>query len=187
MSRWAWSTRASSSSRVLGNQASDGAYFTRRSAARLLARASARRHRRDRVGGAEDVATAPGWLDLACGSGTLLNAYLEAVKDRILKAGGDDRSAAEFHKYAVERLVTGLDINPVSLQMAAGRITLGNLSVDYRKMALRVMPYGSGDGAAVRLGALELLTDEDVVGSAAVNATDRRQTGTARALRVVGR
>ena len=67
--------------------------------------------------------------------------------------------------------MTGLDINPVSLQMAAGRITLGNLSVDYRKMGLRVMPYGSVDGAAVRLGALELLTDEDVVGSAAVNAT----------------
>ena len=115
--------------------------------------------------------------DLACGSGTLLNAYLEAVKDRILKAGGDDRSAAEFHKYAVERLVTGLDINPVSLQMAAGRMTLGNLSVDYRKMALRAMPYGSADGKAVRLGTLELLTDEDVVGSAAANAVDGENKG----------
>ena len=163
-------------SRVLGNQASDGAFFTRQSAARLLAElaldatgetawAERRTWRRLRM------------ADLACGSGTLLNAYLEVVKDRILKAGGDDRSAAEFHKYAVERLVTGLDINPVSLQMAAGRITLGNLSVDYRKMGLRVMPYGSVDGTAVRLGALELLTDEDVVGSAVVNATDSGKQG----------
>ena len=163
-------------SRVLGNQASDGAYFTRQSAARLLAELAL-----DATG--ETAWAARGtWqrlkmVDLACGSGTLLNAYLEAVKDRIRRAGGDERSAAEFHKYAVERLVTGLDINPVSLQMAAGRITLGNLSVDYRKMGLRVMPYGSVDGKAVRLGTLELLTDEDVVGSAPVNTTDSGKQG----------
>ena len=158
-------------SRVLGNQASDGAFFTRQPAARLLAEL------------ALDATGETAWAerrtwkrlkmaDLACGSGTLLNAYLEAVKDRIRKVGGDERRAAEFHKYAVERLVTGLDINPVSLQMAAGRMTLGNLSVDYQKMGLRAMPYGSVDGTAVRLGALELLTDEDVIGSAAANVAD---------------
>ena len=152
-------------SRVLGNQASDGAFFTRQPAARLLAELT--------LDATEEIlwAERKTWrdlkmADLACGSGTLLNAYLESVKDRIRKAGGDERRAAEFHKYAVERLVTGLDINPVSLQMAAGRMTLGNLSVDYRKMGLRTMPYGPINGAEVRLGALELLTDEDVVGSA---------------------
>ena len=163
-------------SRVLGNQASDGAFFTRQPAARLLAEL------------ALDATGQTGWAerrtwkrlkmaDLACGSGTLLNAYLEAVKDRIRKAGGDERVAAEFHKYAVERLVTGLDINPVSLQMAAGRMTLANPSVDYRKMALRAMPYGSVDGEAVRLGSLELLTDEDVVGPAAAPAADDGGSG----------
>ena len=173
-------------SRVLGNQASDGAFFTRQPAARLLAEL------------ALDATGETAWAergtwrrlkmaDLACGSGTLLNAYLEAVKDRIRKAGGDDRSAAEFHKYAVERLVTGLDINPVSLQMAAGRMTLGNLSVDYRKMGLRAMPYGSVDGGAVRLGSLELLTDEDVGGVGGGERCRPRQTATGRALRVVVR
>ena len=163
-------------SRVLGNQASDGAYFTRQPAARLLAELAL-----DATG--ETAWAARGtWrrlkmADLACGSGTLLNAYLEAVKDRIRRSGGDERSAAEFHKYAVERLVTGLDINPVSLQIAAGRMTLGNLSVDYRKMALRAMPYGSADGKAVRLGTLELLTDEDVVGSASANTIDSGKQG----------
>ena len=163
-------------SRVLGNQASDGAFFTRQPAARLLAEL------------ALDATEETEWTerrtwkqlkmaDLACGSGTLLNAYLEAVKDRIRKAGGDERTAAEFHKYAVERLVTGLDINPVSLQMAAGRMTLANPSVDYRKMALRAMPYGSVDGEAVRLGSLELLTDEDVVGPAAPRAADDGGSG----------
>ena len=163
-------------SRVLGNQASDGAFFTRQPAARLLAELAL-----DATGETE-WAERPTWkrlkmADLACGSGTLLNAYLEAVKDRIRKAGGGERSAAEFHKYAVERLVTGLDINPVSLQMAAGRMTLANPSVDYRKMALRTMPYGSVDGEAVRLGSLELLTDEDVVGPAAAPAADDGGSG----------
>ena len=163
-------------SRVLGNQASDGAFFTRQPAARLLAELAL-----DATGETE-WAERRTWkrlkmADLACGSGTLLNAYLEAVKDRIRKAGGDERTAAEFHKYAVERLVTGLDINPVSLQMAAGRMTLANPSVDYRKMALRAMPYGSVDGEAVRLGSLELLTDEDVVGPAAAPAADDGGSG----------
>ena len=72
-------------SRVLGNQASDGAFFTRQSAARLLAEL------------ALDATGETAWTDrrtwrrlkmadLACGSGTLLNAYLEAVKNRIRKA-----------------------------------------------------------------------------------------------------
>ena len=166
-------------SRVLGNQASDGAFFTRQPAARLLAELAL-----DATGETEWAARRT-WkrlkmADLACGSGTLLNAYLEAVKDRIRRAGGNERTAAEFHQYAVERLVTGLDINPVSLQMAAGRMTLGNLAVDYRKMALRAMPYGSVDGEAVRLGSLELLTDEDLVGPvrpAAASAADDGGSG----------
>lgn len=163
-------------SRVLGNQASDGAFFTRQPAARLLAELAL-----DATGETE-WGERPTWkrlkmADLACGSGTLLNAYLEAVKDRIRKAGVGERRAAEFHKYAVERLVTGLDINTVSLQMAAGRMTLANPSVDYRKMALRAMPYGSVDGKAVRLGSLELLTDEDVVGPAAAPAADDGGSG----------
>ena len=73
--------------------------------------------------------------------------------------------------------MTGLDINPVSLQMAAGRMTLGNLSVDYRKMSLRAMPYGPVDGAEVRLGSLELLTDDDVVGSPPDAAGAEQQQG----------
>ena len=161
-------------SRVLGNQASDGAFFTRQPAARLLAELAL-----DATGETE-WAERRTWrrlkvADLACGSGTLLNAYLEAVKDRIRKSGGGERGAAEFHKYAVERLVTGLDINPVSLQMAAGRMTLANPSVDYRKMALRAMPYGSVEGETVRLGTLELLTDEDVVGTAATDDDGGKQ------------
>ena len=101
--------------------------------------------------------------DLACGSGTLLNAWIEAAKARIRGAGGDEARCRQWHKKAVEELTTGLDINPVSLQLAAGRFTLGNLDVDYRKMPLYELEHGRS-GCDVRLGALELLGDAEVVG-----------------------
>ncbi len=149
-------------SRVMGHQAADGAYFTRPEAARLLAEL------------ALDQLEITNWnnpaawaglkvADLAAGSGTLLHAWLEGVKDRMREQGADQQRCAAWHKKAVEELTTGLDINPVSLQLAAGRFTLGNLDVDYRKMALYKLEHGRA-GTDVRLGALELLGDDEIIG-----------------------
>ena len=151
-------------SRVMGHQAADGAYFTRPEAARLLAELALDQME---VANWNDPA---GWpmltvADLACGSGTLLHAWIEGVKDRMRVQGADQQRCAAWHKKAVEELTTGLDINPVSLQLAAGRFTLGNLDVDYRKMALYNLEHGRV-GAAVRLGALELLGDDEIIGPA---------------------
>ena len=151
-------------SRVMGHQAADGAYFTRPEAARLLAELAI-----DEMGVTNwnDPAEWPKLkvADLACGSGTLLNAWIEGVKDRMRALGADEPRCAAWHKKAVEELTTGLDINQVSLQLAAGRFTLGNLNVDYRKMALHCLEHGRR-GADVRLGALELLGDDEVIGRA---------------------
>ena len=38
--------------------------------------------------------------------------------------------------------IKGLDINPVSLQLAASQLTAGNHRVSYRRMGLHQMPYG---------------------------------------------
>lgn len=151
-------------SRVMGGQSSDGAYFTRQMAARLIAELALDATGLDRW---TDRRT---WrelsvADLACGSGTLLNAWIEVVKDRIRRAGGTEVQVRAFHQYAVERLITGLDINPVSLQLAGARLTLGNLDVKYQKMRLHSMPYGTVESGGVRTGSLELLTDEDLTGS----------------------
>ena len=138
-------------SRVMGHQAADGAYFTRPEAARLLAELAL-----DQVP-VKSFANPQEWLklkatDLACGSGTLLDAWIETVKDRIRAEGGDENQCATWHKKAVEQLTTGLDINPVSLQMAAGRFILGNLSVDYRKIGLYELAHGRTSDGKVRLG-----------------------------------
>ena len=111
--------------------------------------------------------------DLACGSGMLLNAWIEAVKERMRADGAHEGQCSTWHRMAVEELASGLDINPVSLQLAAGRFTLGNLEIDYRKIGLYALEHGKTPSGAVRLGTLELLGDGEIVGA----APDRSRLG----------
>ena len=149
--------------RVMGQQQADGAYFTRPEAARLLAELAA-----DAVD-VDDWADPGEWkklkaTDLACGSGTLLNAWIEACKGRVRAAGGGGALVRKFHRKAVEELVVGLDVNPVTLQMAAGRFLIGDTGLDYRNMNLFEMEHGPGGGGQVRLGTLELLGEDEIIG-----------------------
>lgn len=151
-------------SRVMGHQAADGAYFTRPEAARLLAELALDQTSVERFADPREWRKLKA-TDLACGSGTLLDAWIESGKDRIRAEGGDEQRCAMWHRKAVEQLTTGLDINPVSLQMAAGRFILGNLSVDYRKISLYELAHGRTTDGKVRLGSLELLGDDEIVGT----------------------
>ena len=150
--------------RVMGNQASDGAFFTRPVAASLAARLAL-----DACGD-QDWSSAEVWrrhktVDLACGSGTLLAAMLADMKRRAAEGGADDERLNQLQKLAVEDVIKGLDINPVSLQLAASQLTAGNQRVSYRRMGLHLMPYGPDKHAPaqVRAGTLELLGQRAVV------------------------
>ena len=128
--------------KVMGNQASDGAYFTRPAAASLLARLAL-----DTAAPDADWTDSETWernrvADLACGSGTLLAASLTEMKRRAREQGAGERQLAELQKFAVEKTIVGLDFNPVSLQLAAAQLTSGNTDVTYRNMGLHQMPYG---------------------------------------------
>ena len=98
-------------------------------------------------------------MDLACGSGTLLAAMLTDMKRRAEQRGASKDRLAEPQKLAVEETIKGLDINPVSLQLAASQLTTGNQEIRYRQMGLLLMPYGPHqDGPKrVSVGTLELL------------------------------
>ena len=122
--------------RVMGNQASDGAFFTRPVAASLAARLTL-----DVCGDQDwsdprslEASTRP--FDLACGSGTLLAAMLSDMKRRAAESGADTETLTQLQKVAVEDVIKGLDINPVSLQLAASQLTAGNHRVSYRRMGL---------------------------------------------------
>ena len=150
--------------RVMGNQASDGAYFTRPVAASIAARLTL-----DACGD-QDWADPQVWgqfktVDLACGSGTLLAAMLTDMKRRARNCGADNARLVELQRLAVEETIKGLDINPVSLQLAASQLTAGNQEIRYRKMGLHQMPYGpsSDDPDRVSVGTLELLGQRAVV------------------------
>ena len=150
--------------RVMGNQASDGAYFTRPVAASLAA------HLTLDACGERDWTSADTWrefkiVDLACGSGTLLAAMLTEMKRRAREQGADAARLAELQQLAVEDTIKGLDINPVSLQLAASQLTAGNREIRYKRMGLWQMPYGPqpDNPSRVMAGTLELLGRREIL------------------------
>ncbi len=150
--------------KVMGNQASDGAYFTRPVAASIAARLAL-----DACGEA-DWSAARTWqdhkiVDLACGSGTLLAAMLTDMKRRARERGASKNQLADLQKLAVEDTITGLDINPISLQLAAAQLTAGNQEIRYRRMGLHCMPYGPrrDDSTRASTGTLELLEQKAII------------------------
>ena len=150
--------------RVMGNQASDGAYFTRPVAASIAARLTL-----DACGD-KDWTDPQVWqqhktVDLACGSGTLLAAILTEMKRRAREQGANDDLLTKLQRIAVEDVIKGMDFNPVSLQLAAAQLTAGNQDVRYRKMGLQLMPYGPdrNDPTRISAGTLELLGQKAIV------------------------
>ena len=150
--------------RVMGNQASDGAYFTRPVAASIAARLTLD------ACGEQDWTDPAVWrefktVDLACGSGTLLAAILTHMKRRAEDSGAHKDRLAELQKLGVEETIKGLDINPVSLQLAASQLTAGNQEIRYRSMGLHLMPYGPhpDDSKRISVGTLELLGQKAVI------------------------
>ena len=150
--------------RVMGNQASDGAYFTRPVAASIAARLTL-----DALG-EQDWTSEETWrahktVDLACGSGTLLTAILTEMKRRAREQGATASEIARLQKTAVEDTLKGMDINPISLQLAASQLTTGNQDIGYRRMGLHLMPYGpdASDPTKVSAGTLELLGQREIV------------------------
>ncbi len=150
--------------KVMGNQASDGAFFTRPVAASIAARLTL-----DACGDVDwtdpEIWKDHKTVDLACGSGTLLAAMLTDMKRRAREQGVGEAQIADLQKLAVEETIKGLDINPVSLQLAASQLTAGNQEIRYRQMGLHLMPYGpkADNPARVSSGTLELLGQKAIV------------------------
>ncbi len=153
--------------KVMGDQSSDGAFFTRPVAADIAARLALQ---------AVDADTALDWsdpevwrahktVDLACGSGTLLTAVMTEMKRRAARCGADPAQLADLQKVAVEEVLKGLDINPVSLQLAATQLMSGNSDIKYRKMGLHLMPYGRQTDGSSAAGTLELLARNEIIAS----------------------
>ena len=152
---------------VMGDQSSDGAFFTRPVAATITARLAFEAADPDNT---LDWSNPGVWrqhktVDLACGSGTLLTAAMTEMKRRAITHGADEGRLAALQKAAVEDTLKGLDVNDVSLQLAATQLMSGNTDVKYRKMGLHRMPYGPQSDGSVAAGTLELFGRRDIVDS----------------------
>ena len=151
--------------KVMGDQSSDGAFFTRPVAADITARLVLDAADPDN----ELDWTAPDtWrnhrtVDLACGSGTLLTAVMTEMKRRAANQGAEPAQLAALQKVAVEETIKGLDINDVSLQLAATQLMSGNVDVKYRGMGLYKMPYGPQPDGTVAAGTPELFGRQEIV------------------------
>ena len=151
--------------KVMGDQSSDGAFFTRPVAATITARLAL-----DAAdpGNEQDWSDPDVWrrhktVDLACGSGTLLAAVMTEMKSRAALRGAGPERLAELQKVAVEATLKGLDVNPVSLQLAATQLMAGNTDIKYRGMGLHLMPYGPQPDGGAAAGSLELLGRSEIV------------------------
>ena len=155
--------------KVMGDQASDGAYFTIPTCAVLLAELGVEAlNETDWANPATWGKDRSGVFDPTCGSGTLLVAWGEAIKRRAKADSAGEADLEELHAQLVSETLMGLDINAVSLQLAGSQLTLGDPRVQYDHMNLWEMPYGwEGSGnqhAPANAGTLEVLADKRIAG-----------------------
>lgn len=160
--------------RIMHDRASDGAYFTRPEAGALLAELAL--HATDETDFTKgDIVSRLHALDPTCGSGTLLQAWLTAVKRKARDDGATDAVLSRMHRRIVEDSLTGLDVNPVSIQLAGAMLMIGDTRVQYARMGLHTMPYGpQRDRKTAAAGSLELLRQPDVLAHQG-GKTDARQ------------
>ena len=155
---------------VMGDQVADGAYFTRPPAAVMLGGLAIE------ALDEEDWSAKETWdraqvFDPTCGSGTLLTAFLTAAKMKARAHGAGPERVQHLHRHGVEQMLMGLDVNPVSLQLAGAQMTLGDPAVRYNTMNLVKLEYGYLHvEERASAGSLELLTDSRIVGTSSTAA-----------------
>jgi hypothetical protein len=95
--------------------------------------------------------------DLACGTGTLLMAAIQAIIDNhVLKSAdkGLSPQLSDLHRKLVEQVVWGYDVLLSAVHLTASTIALLSPEVVFQHMCLYLLPLGGPQG---RLGSIEFL------------------------------
>ena len=98
--------------------------------------------------------------DLACGTGTLLNAAYQSVRARHRRNGGDDQ---HLHAGMMERALIAADIMPAATHLTASILSGAHPTVPFGGTRIVTMPYGeqpSETGRPLSIGSLDLLGEE---------------------------
>ena len=98
--------------------------------------------------------------DLACGTGTLLNAAYQSVRARHRRAAGDDQ---HIHAGMMEGALIAADIMPAATHLTASILSGAHPTVPFGGTRIVTMPYGeqpSETGRPLSIGSLDLLGQE---------------------------
>src|SRR3974390_493051 len=93
-------------------------------------------------------------IDPACGSGTLLSAAYNALRDRCEAAGAIDRAA--LHEMLLEGVIHGWDVLDFATQLTLSTLALHSREGHPKRANIETKPLGLTDGQ-VRLGSLDHL------------------------------
>ena len=136
--------------RLLDTARYDGSFYTSTSAAVLLAGLAIRPE--DIPDDLSDYSI----IDPACGTGTLLMAAAERIRD--LRAPKNDQQGTEEDAVKlIEDVITGLDVNTTACHIAATTLGLLSPSTAFSRMNVRRMLLGLDEEGNAKVGSLELL------------------------------
>ena len=135
---------------VLDSARYDGSFYTTTPAATLLASLAIKDTTCD-WSNPEEVARLR-ITDPACGTGTLLMAAAERIRELIQRSGNQDDAARAL----IEQVLSGYDINLTATHMAATTLGLLSPTTQFRNMKIQRALLGVDAGRAY-LGSLELL------------------------------
>ena len=158
---------------MLDDARHDGSFYTSIPAAVLLAGITIR----DNNDMPDDIEKMK-IIDPACGTGTLLMAACERIKDLM----GDKYDS----KIMIEKVLSGIDINVSALHMAATTLGLLSPTTKFKYMDIRTAPFGKTDDGEYAAGSLELYSGEGLlpylglVGSGAPRQIDSKEAKTSR-------
>lgn len=133
--------------RLVDSARYDGSYYTSSAAATLLAGLAVR------SGDLPEDLSDYSLIDPACGTGTLLMAAAERIRDLRGPHTADGDAVT-----LIEDTICGLDVNVTACHMAATTLGLLSPSTTFKNMNIRLMPLGIDPNGDTRVGSLELLT-----------------------------
>ena len=104
-------------------------------------------------------------VDPACGSGTLLMAALQRLKELYATAAESPEIEA-FNLRMLQDNLCGFDVVPAAVHLAATTLSMSETSRLVSEMNLSVMNYGLDENGVARLGSLDMLASSPSEGNA---------------------
>lgn len=145
--------------KVLDSARYDGSFYTTTAAATLLAALAMRADERD---WSDPRAIASFRVtDPACGTGTLLMAAAERIRDLSRSAGSRaDDNQADVSRALIENVLTGYDVNLTATHLAATTLGLLSPTTTFERMKIYRALLGVDENKEAKLGSLEFLNPE---------------------------